>query len=208
MLARLNALKELGLNEAELAVAKYEINLYYTKLLAKEQEKLDMQGYAMRMEMFQNYANALGSISLLMKENSAAAKTFALLEIAANTAIGFSKGLVVAQNQALSAPPVSTLAFPLFISSQIAAVLAAAARAKSILKGGSASGGSSIGKSIPDKGDFIAPDFNIVGSSSTSQLSQTIADSSKSPLKAYVVTDDINNAQEFDRKVNAQASLG
>jgi hypothetical protein len=55
---------------------------------------------------------------------------------------------------------------------------------------------------------FIAPDFNIVGTSATSQLSQTIADSEKSPLKAYVVTDDINNAQEFDRKVNAQASLG
>ena len=119
MLARLDALKELGLNEAELAVAKYEINLYYTKLLAKEQEKLDMQGYAMRMEMFQNYANALGSISLLMKENSAAAKTFALLEIAANTAIGFSKGLVVAQNQALSAPPVRPIAISnLFICCQ------------------------------------------------------------------------------------------
>jgi len=55
---------------------------------------------------------------------------------------------------------------------------------------------------------FEAPDFNIVGTSATSQLSQTIADSEKSPLKAYVVTDDINNAQEFDRKVNAQASLG
>lgn len=207
-LARLDALKELGLNEAELAVAKYEINLFYTKLLAKEQEKLDMQGYAMRMEMFQNYANSLGSISLLMKENSDAAKTFALLEIAANTAIGFSQGLVVAQAQALSAPPVSTLAFPLFISSQIAAVLASAARAKSILKGGSTSGGSSIGKSIPDKGDFIAPDFNIVGASETSQLAGTIAGAESKATRAYVVFDDIKDASDFDNKTQNATSFG
>ncbi len=83
---------------------------------------------------------------------------------------------------------------------QVAAIASTKFNSGSLDKrGGSDSGGGNA---------FIAPDFNIVGTSATSQLSQTIADSEKSPLKAYVVTDDINNAQEFDRKVNAQASLG
>ena len=203
-LARLDALKELGLNEAELAVAKYEINLFYTKLLAKEQEQLDKQGYAMRMEMFQNYANSLGSLAGLMKENSEAAKTLALLEIAANTAIGFSKGLVLAQEQALSAPPVSTLAFPLFISAQIAAVLSAANRAKGILNGGSASGG--ITTSQPSITE--APDFNVVGASPESQLAQTVAVQQAKPLKAFVVGREITNQQELDRNTVSNSSLG
>ena len=204
-LNRINALKENGLLEGELALAKYEVNLFYTKLLAEEQERLDRQGYAMRMSMFQNYADSLGSLSGLMEENSKAAKTFALLEIATNTAIGFSKGLVLAQQQALSAPPVSTMAFPLFISAQIAAVLAAANRAKSILSGGSPNG-SGIGKSSPTMSE--APDFNVVGASPESQLAQSISGQQEKPLRAFVVNKDIKDAQELDRTIDFNRSLG
>lgn len=203
-LARLDALKDLGLNEAELAVAKYEINLFYSKLLAKEQEELDRRGYTMRMEMFQNYADSLGSLSSLMRQNSEAAKTFALLEIAANTAIGFSKGLVLAQEQALSAPPVSTLAFPLFISSQIAAVLAAASRAKSVLNGGSALGGG-IGQQQPSITE--APDFNVVGASPESQLAQSVSSQQSKPLRAFVVQKDIRDAQSQWDSIYTQSGL-
>ena len=204
-LNRINALKENGLLEGELALAKYEVNLFYIKLLAEEQERLDRIGYGMRMEMFQNYADSLGSLSGLMEENSKAAKTFALLEIAANTAIGFSKGLVLAQEQALSAPPVSTMAFPLFISSQIAAVLAAANRAKSILGGGSPNG-SGIGKSLPTMTE--APDFNVVGASPESQLAQSVSQQQTQPLRAFVVHNDIKDADELSRKVDFNRSLG
>lgn len=206
-LNRLNALKELGLREEELAVAKYEINLFYTKLLAQEQEKLDRQGYAMRMEMFQNYADSLGSLSQLMKQNSEAAKTFALLEITANTAIGFSKGLVLAQEQALSAPPVSTLAYPLFISSQIASVLAAASRAKSILNGGGIGSSTAIAGSQPQTA-IEAPDFNVVGASPESQLAQSVISQQKKPLRAFVVHKDIKDANELDRSINTNVTLG
>ena len=204
-LARLDALKELGLAEEELAVAKYEVNLYYSKLLMQEQKRLDEIGFAMRMEMFGHYASSLGSISQLMEENSKASKIFALGEIAANTAIGFAQGLRVAQQQSLSAPPVSTLAFPLFYASQIAAVLAAAARAKSILGGGSASGGG-VG-STPEV-QVEAPDFNVVGASPESQLAQTVAGQQTKPLRAFVVGKDITNQQELDRNIKTTAGLG
>lgn len=203
-LARLDALKQQGLSEAELAVAKYEVNLFYIKLLAQEQERLDRQGYSMRMEMFGHYADSLGSISGLMKENSKASKTFALLEIAANTAIGFSQGLTLAQQQAKEAAPVSALAFPLFYASQIAAVLAAANRAKSILSGGSLSGsiGGGAGANIE------APDFNVVGASPESQLAQSITGQQEKPLRAFVVNKDIKNAEELDRTIDFNRSLG
>lgn len=204
-LNRLNALKEQGLLEGELAVAKYEINLYYSKLLMEEQRRLDEQGFAMRMEMFGHYADSLGSISQLMKENSAAQKSFALAEIVANTAIGFSNALVVAQEQSLSAPPVSTLAYPLFYASQIASVLAAAAKAKSILNGGSATGGD--GGARPQL-QVEAPDFNVVGASPESQLAQTVAASQTKPLRAFVVGKDITNQQELDRNIKTTAGLG
>ena len=206
-LSRLDALKELGLREEELAVAKYEINLFYTKLLAQEQERLDRQGYAMRMEMFQNYADSLGSLSQLMKQNSEAAKTFALLEITANTAIGFSKGLVLAQEQALSAPPVSTLAYPLFISAQIASVLAAASRAKSILNGGGIGSPTAIAGSQPQTA-IEAPDFNVVGASPESQLAQSVLGQQEKPLRAFVVHKDIKDANELDRSINTNITLG
>ncbi len=203
-LNRLNALKELGLLEAELAVAKYEINLFYSKLLAEEQERLDRRGYAMRMEMFGHYADSLGSISGLMKENSKASKTFALLEIAANTAIGFSQGLTLAQQQAREAAPVSALAFPLFYASQIAAVLAAANRAKSILSGGSIGGGVGGGPGA----SVEAPDFNVVGASPESQLAQSITGQQEKPLRAFVVNKDIKDAEELDRTIDFNRSLG
>ena len=200
---RLNALKEQGLSEEQLAVAKYQVNIYYAKLLQEEQNELDKQGYAMKMQMFQQYANALGSVSQLMKENSDAQKAFALAEIVANTAIGMSNGLVLAQEQALSAPPVSTMAFPLFYASQIAAVLAAAAKAKSILSGGSigGGGGQAGGRNVE------APDFNVVGASPESQLAQSVSMQQNQPIKAFVVSRDMTNQQELDRVVTNTASL-
>ncbi len=203
-LSRLDSLKELGLSEEELAVAKYEVNLFYIKLLAQEQKRLDEIGFAMRMQMFGHYADALGSISGLMKENSEAAKTFALLEIAANTAIGFTQGLLVAQKQAEEG---LALAFPLFYAAQIAAVLAAANRAKSILSTGNI-GGAGGGAGAVGGADVEAPDFNVVGASPESQLAQSIRGQQEKPLRAFVVNKDIKDAQELDRTIDFNRSLG
>ena len=191
------------MSETELAVAKYEVNLFYSKLLAQEQERLDKIGFAMSMTMFGHYADALGSISGLMKENSEAAKTFALLEIAANTAIGFTQGLVVAQKQAKEG---LALAFPLFAAAQISAVLAAASRAKSILSTGNIGAGGGAGAG--GGSDVEAPDFNVVGASPESQLAQSIRGQQEKPLRAFVVNKDIRDAEELDRTIDFNRSLG
>ena len=206
VLARVDALVDLGLLEENAAVTRYQINQYYNKLAAEDQRKLDEEGFAMRMEMISSYASALGSVSEIIGQNTAAGKAAALAEIAINTAVGYSQGLVVAQEQSLSAPPVSSLAFPLFYAQQIAAVLAAAAQAKNILKGGSPSG-AKRGASKPSV-QVEAPDFNVVGASPESQLAQSVAEQQAKPIKAFVVGKDVTTQQELDRNIRTTAGLG
>jgi len=99
-------------------------------------------------------------------------------------------------------------AYAITIGGLIASIFAARKQASNAIAnlGGvsASSGGGDSGAGT----SFIAPDFNIVGTTETSQLAQSIATSEQEPVKAYVVTDDISNAQELDRKAISSASLG
>ena len=53
-----------------------------------------------------------------------------------------------------------------------------------------------------------APDFNVVGAGTGSQLAQAVGASQSRPFRAYVVSGDVSSAQEFDRKTVNQAALG
>jgi len=53
-----------------------------------------------------------------------------------------------------------------------------------------------------------APAFNIVGASGTNQIADAIAESTKKPQRAYVVSGDVSTAQELERKTVQGASLG
>jgi hypothetical protein len=94
---------------------------------------------------------------------------------------------------------------PIFYASQVAAVLGAASRAKSVLQSGnvdSGSGGTSI--SIPQP---QAPQFNVVASSGINQIAQVV-NQSQQPIKAYVVSSEISSQQSLDRNKVMSASLG
>ena len=84
----------------------------------------------------------------------------------------------------------------------IAANLTATAKALQALGGGSApSGGGDLGG--PMGGGVIAPNLNVVGNTGINQL----ATLQQQPVKAYVVSNDITSAQQFDLKVQQTASL-
>lgn len=53
-----------------------------------------------------------------------------------------------------------------------------------------------------------APDFNVVGAGTGSQLAQAVGASQSRPFRAYVVSGDVTSAQEFDRKTVNQSALG
>ena len=83
----------------------------------------------------------------------------------------------------------------------IAANITATAKALQALGGGSApSGGGDLGGG---GGGVIAPNLNVVGNTGINQL----ATLQQQPVKAYVVSNDITSAQQFDLKVQQTASL-
>jgi len=53
-----------------------------------------------------------------------------------------------------------------------------------------------------------APSFNVVGSSETSQLAETISGQQQKPIKAFVVSNDVTTAQSLERNIVNNASIG
>lgn len=86
--------------------------------------------------------NNLGELALGQQfRNTAAGKVLALSQIATDTALAFISGLRIAQQSAAGTGPAAALAFPVFYSSQLVAILGAVSKAKAALSGGSGGGG-------------------------------------------------------------------
>ena len=62
--------------------------------------------------------------------------------------------------------------------------------------------------SAPSGGSSSPPAFNMVGSSETNQLADAIGSQEQQPVKAFVVAGDVSTAQEMDRNVISDASIG
>ena len=54
----------------------------------------------------------------------------------------------------------------------------------------------------------IPPAFNVVGSSSTSQLADSIGGQSQAPIQTFVVANDVTTAQGLENNIIEGASLG
>ena len=141
----------------------------------------------------------LMSASKLAEKDSKEQKTLALLSIAAGTAEGLVNGILLAQKTADASPPgAQPFIFGAMLATQTASVLGAAAQAKSILNGGSASssGGSSSSATV----ESFSPNFNVVGNSNENQLAQSIGNQANSPVQAFVVYDDIAEAESVTQQ--------
>ena len=67
--------------------------------------------------------------------------------------------------------------------------------------GGSAGGGGSVGAAP------TPPSFNVVGSSETSVLSDSVASQTNEPVQAYVVSNDVTSAQSLERGIVDGATI-
>jgi len=86
----------------------------------------------------------------------------------------------------------------------IAANIAATTKALKTLGGGSApDGGGGLGGSGGSAGGVVAPNLNVVGDTGINQL----ATLQQQPVKAYVVSNDVTSAQQFDMKVQQTAQI-
>jgi ribosomal protein S13 len=157
-------------------------------------------------------ANAIGNIagglSALFEKGTTAAKIAGLAEIAIGTGVGFIQGLDIAQKGAKATGPAAPFAFPIFYATQIAAVLAAASRAKSVMtqvKGGS-------GISIPSFGAPSIPSVSanapLAPSLQTTTLNQAqVNQIGNVAARAYVVESDISGNQERITRLNRAARI-
>ena len=183
-------------------------SFYFAKDTERRRQEEEMAKQA-RFDELRFYADSLGSISQILGNNTKAGKAAALANIVANTAIGFAQALTIAQKSAEGTGPLAAVAFPIFYASQVAAVLSAIARAKAILNSGSSAtaGGGGTSGAGPTNITSVAPDFNVVGTSDTSQLAQSVSGQVTKPVKAFVVGKEITSQQELDRNITNTAAI-
>jgi len=159
---------------------------------------------ASQLDFLATVGSAIGALGGLFEQGTAASKAAALSEIAINTATGFVQGLDIAQKGAKAGGPAAPFLMPIFYASQVAAVLGAASRAKSVLQSGNVGGGGSgVSVSAPAA---MAPRFNVVGTSSVNQIAQAVGN--QAPIEAFVVANRVTTAQALDRNRITSATLG
>jgi hypothetical protein len=173
---------------------------------AKTQADIEQAKFDLKINLWNQTANALGGLSALFQKGTAAAKVAALAEIAIGSATGLINGLDIAQKSAKGTGPAAAFAFPLFYATQVAAVFGAVGKARAILGGGG--GAPSGGGSAPSGGATSTPQFNLVGQSSTNQLAQTISSQQNQPIRTYVVSGDVTTQQSLDRNAVSTSTFG
>jgi hypothetical protein len=145
-------------------------------------------------------------------------KALALVQIAADSAIAFSKMMqgteTVAAGASLSVPPPAAPATYLatkiaFYASGSATILANLARARGLLSGGGGGAGAAVTTpSAGGGGGATAPQFNVVGSTGVNQLAGVMGAQQQTPVQAYVVANNVTTAQGLDRNIIQSATLG
>ena len=141
-------------------------------------------------------ANFVGqAITAIAGEGSAVGKAVAVAMATMNT--------YQAVTAALGATPYG----PWNIAQAAATAAFGFLQVKNILSTPTPGGSSSGGGGAAGGGTVNAPDFNVVGTSETSQLAQAVGGREDSVVRAYVVSSEITSKQAADRKITNTAGL-
>jgi hypothetical protein len=183
--------------ELEIAQANEinDVNLKLEESKRTEAEKTAEQKKILQQQEIQAASDTFGILSDLLGKQSKAGKAFAVAQALINTYQGITAGV--------------KLGYPAAIPAVIAASVTGFKAVKDILAtkptaSGGGGGASSSGGGTPT----ATPQFNIVGQSSTNQLSQTIANQQKQPIKTYVVAGDVTTQQSLDRNAVQTSTFG
>lgn len=195
--------------EAEYILAKDNVQL---QLALKEKLATDIKAIddkeaenkrILQQQQIELTGATFGKISELAGKNSKIGKAFAVGQALINTYQGITAEL---QTKTVT---------PFEIGLKIANVATVAGigfkAVKSILSTNPLSGGgggASPSASGGGGGASSAPQFNLVGQSSTNQLAQTISTQQKQPIKTYVVAGDVTTQQSLDRNAVQTSTFG
>lgn len=150
----------------------------------------------------------LSLIGQLAGQGTKVAKAAALAQIVIDTGRGFASGLTIAQEGAKATGPAAPFAFPIFYATQIAAVLGAVGKAKSILSQ-VPGGGSSVGAiSAPSlaSAPSVAPAVPTLGNSPVTAIA-TMSNQNQKPIRAYVVESEVTATQRRVSDIERRAGF-
>lgn len=176
--------------QAEVDLQKY----LYDKDVAAKRTAEDM-----KYQIVQNYVDAIG---FLFDRGTAAGKAAAIASIALNVAQGYTSGLRIAQES--SRGPQAAFAFPLFYSTQVLAILNAAAKAKQVLA--TVKGGGALSFPTPTGQAPLAPAAPQAQLTSLNQA--TINALGNQAVRAYVIETDMTTNQQRIQAIRQRARFG
>jgi len=172
--------------------------------LSKSRVEIDKSEADAKKAILQKTSDVLNKGADLLGKNTAAGKAMAVAAALINT------------YQGITAELATKTVTPFEIGLKIANVAIIAATGfkavKNILAvkvpGGGGGGSVPDGASAAGGGAPTAPSFNVVGSSSTNQLAQTIGQQQQQPIQAYVVANNVTTAQSLQRNIIESATIG
>ena len=150
--------------------------------------------------------DALGNIAKIAGEQSKVGKAAAIAQATISTFLGAQEAFTSLAGIPIVGPALGALAAGAAIVSGIQTVKQI--RSTKTPSGGSSGGGSSISAPRRATATSAPPAFNVVGASETNQLAQSIGQDEKQPVKAYVVSNEVSDAQALDRNIVESASIG
>jgi hypothetical protein len=208
--------KQQGKDTLDLEIAQAnEINDIRVKS-DEEDRKIKEENSAATIELAKKEAAA--KVALMDKTASVLSKGADLL--GKNTAAGKAMAIAAATintYQGITAELATKTVTPFEIGLKIANVAIIAATGLKAVKdiisvkvpgGGGGGGGAAPSMSGGGAAGGAAPQFNVVGNSGVNQLASVLATNEQTPVKTYVVAQDVTSGQSLDRNIIRNASLG
>ena len=154
-----------------------------------------------KQKALNGYASALSDISGVLGQETEAGKGIAIASSLVNTYAAIS-----GQLKAFSGVPIPGYAIAQAIATGVTG-FAQVKKIASVKIPNSGGGGGSTG-SPPSGGSApTPPSFNVVGSSETSVLADTVASQTNEPVQAYVVSNDVTTAQSLQNNIVEGATI-
>jgi len=200
-----SALKESQENEINDINLKYQAQDYDNKKAAADAEiKIEELKAEAKQKALSAFSSTLKTAASLLGESTAGGKAAA---IAATTIDTIQSGVSAYKGMVAAIPgPAGIAAGAIAAAGALASGYASVKKILAVKTPGSGSGGASAGGG--GGAPAPPPQFNIVGQSSTNQLSQTIATQQNRPIQTYVVGNQVSTQQSLDRNAVATSTFG
>ena len=195
--------------DAQIALDQFEQQAGQQSVIRAEQIsqakiKISDKEEKAKRDALMGYANALSDVSSVIGTETEAGKAIAVASSLVNT-----YAAITGQLSAFSKVPVPGYAIAQAIATGVVG-LANVKKIMSVKVPNSTGGGGSQPASLPSAPavQSLPPAFNVVGSSGTNQLADAIGGQTQQPVQAFVVSSEVTSAQELDRNIIDDASIG